>query len=236
MKKFLCILFAFAFFGESAFAQLAGENLRLGFYISPGISSFRTQNNDINTSGGPSFGFGLITDLAISDNYSIGSGINLNYLKGDVSIVGDDGVEREGNYRYGYVEIPVTAKLSTNEVATSFGDLRFFGQLGGFVGLPLLRTRYDFFVVDRPNIDPNDDQTEDNSKAGKLVNPINLGFTVAAGGEYAMTENAYLYGALWCNAGFVSVLKNKAFDDFNFDDKDNKVNSLLIGLRFGVMF
>ena len=234
MKKFLCILFALAFFGESAFAQIAGENLRLGFYISPGISSFRTQNNDINTSGGPSFGFGLIADIEISDNYSIGSGINLNYLKGDVSIIGGtdgtDGVTREGNYRYGYVEIPVTAKLSTNEVATSFGDLRFFGQLGGFLGLPLLRTRYDFFL------DGVLQDEKDNAKANKLVNPINIGLASAVGGEYAMTENTYIYLALWYNVGFISVLKNKAFDEYNFDNKDNKVNSSLIGLRLGAMF
>ena len=234
MKKFLCILFALAFFGESAFAQIAGENLRLGFYLSPGISSFRTQNNDINTSGGTSFGFGLIADIEISDNYSIGSGINLNYLKGDVSILGGtdgtDGITREGNYRYGYVEIPVTAKLSTNEVATSFGDLRFFGQLGGFLGLPLLRTRYDFFV------DGVLQDEKDNAKANKLVNPINIGLASAVGGEYAMTENTYIYLALWYNVGFISVLKNKAFDEYNFDNKDNKVNSSLIGLRLGAMF
>jgi len=231
MKKFLCIIFAFAFFGESAFAQIAGENLRLGFYVSPGISSFRTQNNDINTAGGPSFGFGIIADFEISDNYSIGSGINLNYLKGDVSIVDEiDGLNREGNYRYGYIEIPVTAKLSTNEVATSFGDLRFFGQLGGFLGLPLLRTRYDFFV------DGVLQEEKDNAKANKLVNPINIGLASAIGGEYAMTENTYVYVALWYNVGFISVLRNKAFDEFNYGDKDNKVNSSLIGLRLGAMF
>ncbi len=230
MKNFLCLLFAFALFGETTFAQLAGDNLRLGFYLSPGASSFRTQNSDISTSGGPSFGFGLIADYRIADNYAIGSGINCSYLKGDVTITGDGGVEREGNYRYGYVEVPVTIKLSTNEVATAIGDFIYFGQLGGFLGVPLLRTRYDFYE--------GDTQIEDNEKAANQVSPVNLGLTVAGGAEYAMTENTYLYAAIWFNRGFFSVLRNKAFnaDRFNYDDKDNKVNSSLLGLRIGAMF
>jgi len=229
MKKILCLLFAVAIFSGTAVGQLGGDNFRLGLYVSPGVSSFSTQNSDIGTSGGPSFGFGLTADLAISDNYAIGSGLNFTYLKGEVDITGQsDLISRRGDYRYGYVEVPVTIKLSTNEVATAIGDFIYFGQIGGFIGLPLLRTRYDFYEEST--------LIQDNEKAANQVSPINLGLTVAAGAEYAMTENTYLYAALWFNRGFFSVLRNKAFEQFDFSDKDNKVNSSLIGLRVGAMF
>lgn len=225
MKKILFLITAFVAFGLSANAQVFGDNFRLGLYLQPAASFYSTQNSDIETAGGGSFGFGLVADYALSDNYYIGSGVNFQYLRGDVSIL-DSTISAisTGEYRFGYLEIPVTLKLYTNEV----GYMKYFGQIGLNFGLPLLRTRYDFYQ--------GNELVFDNEKAADQVGVLNTALAVSAGAEYALTENASAFAAIWFNRGFTSVLRNKAFNNFNYSDKDNKVAGSYLGLRVGVLF
>ncbi len=229
MKKIMCLISAMFFLSSNINAQLIADDFRLGFYVAPGIDWFGTQNNDILTNGAGNFGFGLITDIYLADNFIIGSGINAQWFKGDVDIQITDtigvGAYRSGTYKLGYLEIPLTIKLMTNDV----GYLRYFGQLGGFLGFPLLKKRYDFTV--------NDVLTEDNEQLIKRVVGINLGISASIGAEYALTENTSGYAALWLNKGFTPALKNRVFeDDFFYNDSDNKVTTGVVSLRLGVIF
>ncbi len=248
MKKILCLIafIFFAFSGNTLNAQsLLGENMRLGLYVQPTSVWLGSQNNDIDPSGGLGFGFGLISDYHLpgNPNYIIGSGLNFQYVKGEVSMttIGSDStttaVTRTGTYRTGYVEIPVTIKLSTN--GDHINDFTFFGQLGVNLGLPLLRTRYDF--VD-PSYTPQDG-LPDNEKAGDLIQRFRVGLVLSAGAEWLMTDDgdAGLFASIYISPGLTSYLRNKAFDgndafDFNYDNKDNKVSMGYAGLRIGAMF
>lgn len=240
MKKILCLISALCFLGanfSNLNAQLIADDFRLGFYVAPGFDWMNAGNTEINTDGGGSVGFGLIADIYLAENFIIGSGINCQYASGDVTVDGlADTIiltnvgRRTGEYKLGYIDIPITIKLMTNDV----GYMRYFGQLGISTGFPLLRTRYTLTEDDGTIVEGK----KENEKMDGSAQFVNLSLAAAVGAEYALTENTSVYAALWLNNGFTSVLRNKAFNDYHplDDTSDNKVSLGTLSLRLGVIF
>ncbi|BDD01785.1 porin family protein [Persicobacter psychrovividus] len=147
----LCILFI-----QPTQAQTdvgAGGDIQLGLKFSPVFSYSRIDNSspdyDISRGGtGTKFAFGLVADLPFGANYYFSTG--LIYLPKGAKIdytnktTGESGTEK---YKTHYLQVPLTIKLRTNEIAESISG---YAQLGTAVDFKINDdTGGDKFIVEK---------------------------------------------------------------------------------------
>ncbi|PCH92067.1 MAG: hypothetical protein COB85_08525 [Bacteroidetes bacterium] len=174
------------------------------------------------------YGFGLMFDFRFGDNYSLTSGFNMVYGGGKISF--QDSVQFEHDkrtgdnidtvpggstitYKLGYIEIPITLLLKTNEI----GYITYFGQFG-LSSQIRIKAKGDAINVGAEQINNGDFKNE--------VLPVNFGLLIGGGIEYSLGGNTALIIGLLYNWGFMGILpKPKA-----------KVSMNSIALRVGVMF
>jgi hypothetical protein len=136
MKKSTLLLLA-VMFGSQLMAQ--SDKYKIGFKVSPNIGWVKPDTKFITNDGSSlRFGFGLITDIHFTDNYAIGTGLNIFQTGGKVSYyrqTNEKGFEQvslmERTYKLQYAEIPLTLKLRTNEI----GYITYWGQFGLGLGM-----------------------------------------------------------------------------------------------------
>lgn len=188
---------------------------KIGIKLSPTLSSNRINydGNDAAFSSdgvGGRFVFGPIYDHFITDNYSLSTG--LLYAPKRVGLeIRQGGVSRTESYRLQYLQVPVTLKLFTNELAL---DTRLFFQLGGLLDIKI------------------------NEKADVTGTPIvdrfqffDVGIHLGAGLEHRLGYNTILFGGFFYNRGLV----NAAAKVNGLGDK-LRINNDLLGLDLGVKF
>jgi len=227
MKKLLLIFGVFLFSIGNIIAQDVDFNrVRLGIFVMPAPSVVIAQNTAIETGGGIGFGGGIIADYAFSERYWLGTGIGITNLPASTTVVDLTNFTTTADYNIRYLEIPLTLKLLTGEIGTgSAGYFKYFGQAGVNLAVPL-SARYDRTSTDPLLI------LEENVKANKQIQKINLGLIISAGTEYNIADQTSLYAALWYNAGFTGVLKSVQ----GLNDSDDKVTLGYVGIKVGAMF
>jgi hypothetical protein len=98
--------------------QVEAQEFRLGLTASPVISWFNTNGNDVD-SDGPRLGFqyGLMVEPTLGGNerYALSTGLMINMVGGFLT-AGDDSLVYNSTLRVQYVELPLAAKLRTNEI------------------------------------------------------------------------------------------------------------------------
>ena len=117
----------------------SSQGFHLGLNIAPNVSFSDARELTHHPNGAlPHFGYGFIFDAMFTDNYAIGTGVNVFYAGGSVQyfeeFTGLDGavINRvELDQRLQYVEIPLTFKMRTKEV----GYTTYYGQFGIGLGL-----------------------------------------------------------------------------------------------------
>ncbi len=187
MRKIL-ILFLFVFLSISAFSQF-----KLGFQFSPTLSTNRVElkSDSVNLdSDGTALrlAFGPIIDVQLTDNYYFSSGILLCSKR-----AGFEGQDKAGNfpsvkedYNLQYVQIPLSLKLYTNEVAL---DKRIYFQFGG---------AFEFNVKEKANNDNN-----------MLIRDFRLfdGSILAGMGlEYQIGTSTLVFGGLTYHRGLINAV------------------------------
>lgn len=214
MKKFLLLIAIIVFVSGNAIAQ----DLRLGFAITPNVSWFKSDNNNVDTKSKIGFGYGLIADFAFADRYAFSTGLNIMHTGGKFETFVDNQQLASTKINMQYIEIPATLKLITNEM----GYFKFYGQLG-LTPAVAIRTRYSVDYTDSsiPSID--------NEKAKDVTKILNLGMTIGAGTQYAVSEDIDILAGLYFNNGFINALKKVEGDD-------SKTTLSYLGLKLGVMF
>lgn len=229
MKKLLLIIaVTFLSIGNVVAQDLDFDRVRLGIFIMPAPSLATAPNTDIETGGGFGFGGGIIADYAFSERYWLGTGIGITNLPISTTILNSDNYTTTADYNIRYLEIPITIKLLTGEIGTgSAGYFKYFGQAGLNLAVPI-SARYDLISTD-PAL-----AMQENEKAIKLVQKVNLGLIIAAGAEYNVADQTSLYGAFWVNSGFTGVIKS--VEGLDAGENDDKVNLGYIGIKFGAMF
>ena len=217
-----CVIFCTAlFFGSQSFSQ--DKKIGFGLQGSPQISWMKPDNEKMMKNDGVKlgFGYGLMFDFRFGQNYSFSTGINVLSTSGRLEYQDSleipfihDGIDdtlpaTTVTYKLGYLEIPLTLLLKTNEI----GYMTYFGQFG---------ISSQFNLKAKGDATFNNIADEDLSKEVKF---LNMGLIIGGGFQYSLGGNTALVLALIYNNGFTDILKD-----------EEKVALKSLSLKLGVMF
>jgi hypothetical protein len=230
MKKILLTVAALAL-APAAFAQV-----EIGLKVSPSIAYLRPDSPSGTSFSSEnakfSFGGGVFMDYFFGENYAFNTGLFLTGKGGTISYndqtISANGVATnvrvEQKIGMQYLELPLTIKLFTNEVAP---DTRVYFQVGGSLAVPVqVRINGEKYYTDPYN---NNNQT----KAGKHVLDIDANIIGGAGVEYQLGQSTKLLAGISYHHGLIDFdryfERNRGFSDVNIK---NSVFALDLGLKF----
>jgi hypothetical protein len=227
MKKILLTIAALAV-APAAFAQV-----EIGLKVSPSISYLRTSSPSATSFKGESskfsFGGGIFMDYFFGQNYAFNTGLFLTGKGGTISYVEPSTLPLAGDrvsqkIAVQYLELPLTIKLFTNEVAP---DTRVYFQVGGSLAVPV-QTRIN---GEKNYIDAFDGNNE--TSAGSHVFDIDANLIGAVGAEYQLGQSTKFLAGISYHHGLVDTdryfEKTRKFSDVSIK---NSVFSLDLGLKF----
>ncbi|MBT2557782.1 PorT family protein [Hymenobacter sp. ISL-91] len=221
-KALLALLFSAATLGA------ASAQVEIGLKVSPSLTSLRaaSPNGDElkNESAKFSLGGGLIVDYFFGQNYAFSTGLELVGKGGTVSFF--DGASRrryEQKLSLQYLQVPLTVKLFTNDVAE---DTKVYFQLGGALG-GVIGARVD---GDKFYTSP---VTGSRTKATKHVIIPDANLRLGAGIERQLGQTTrFLLGASY-HRGLLNI--DKYFEE-NAGIKDAELKNSEFALDFGIKF
>ncbi|WP_237151128.1 porin family protein [Pontibacter actiniarum] len=223
MKK-IALLMLFLCAGFTSMAQI-----EIGLQVSPTISGNRFVAEDRyhfeKESNNLRLGVGVIADYFFAQNYAFSTGliyrgkgaeISYNYTRENA----DGSVEQikdKDDLTIQYIELPLTLKLFTNEVAP--GTIVYF-QVGGS-----LNTKVAAQVDDKKVIN--------SEKVIKRFNIFEADVLLGGGAEFQMGQSTKLFAGLTYHRGLTDI------DDFyeeRLNDKNISLKNNGVSLDFGVKF
>jgi hypothetical protein len=227
MKKILLTVAALAL-APAAFAQV-----EIGLKVSPSISYLRTDSPSGTSFSSEnskfSFGGGIFMDYFFGENYAFNTGLFLTGKGGTISyyepIIGaSTRPQVSQKIAVQYLELPLTIKLFTNEVAP---DTRLYFQLGGSLAVPVqTRINGDKYYTDAYD---NNNQT----KAGQHVLDIDANLIGGFGAEYQLGQSTKLLAGVSYHHGLIDFdryfQRTRNFSDVNIK---NSIFALDLGLKF----
>jgi len=210
--------------------QSFAQDKKVGFGLSatPALTWMKPDAEKVIKNDGvkTGFGYGLMLDFRIGDNYSLSTGLNvigsksqLKYLEFEDKDVyyAHGGVEDtltppfSVTYSLSYIEIPVHLLLKTNEI----GYMTYFGQFGLATQIKTKAKGEATGVESWVDLEDVSDE----------IKVLNLGLSIGAGFEYSLGGNTKMIVALIYNNGFTDILKS-----------DQLVTAKSFGLKVGIMF
>ncbi|GAA3952920.1 outer membrane beta-barrel protein [Hymenobacter algoricola] len=229
-KPFLALLLL----GASAGA--ASAQVEIGLKISPSVTYLRADSpsalNFQNDKSKLSLGGGLVVDYFFGQNYAFSTGLLLVSKGGTVTYTdpalvvlnpNDPASVRSQKIGLQYLEVPLTVKLFTNDVAT---DTKVYFQLGGSIG-GLISGRIN---GDKRYTDVGNQKESESVKHFIIPDAAAL---VGAGVEYQLGQSTKVFGGLSYHRGLVNIEKyfdeERGFQDVSL--KNNEV-ALDLGLKF----
>ncbi|MBC7922551.1 MAG: PorT family protein [Ferruginibacter sp.] len=253
MKKIVSVIWcavgcqaAFAQVGDSTYSvspaptysslSLGGRPVQLGLRLAPGLSF-----NSVNGSGisdgisadgvGARLSGGLIADFFLSDHFAYSTGLwytvrRSSFREIPFSLVGSGQLTGKSNYSLRYLQIPVSTKLFTNEIAT---NTRLYFQLGTVVDVKLAEK------ASNSTNNGNAFYSLADYQNSKVYKPFDLGWLLGAGVDYRLGENTTVFGGLTFNRGLINTIRRSLKDGSgtNFNDSVKSINNLL-SLEVGI--
>ncbi|UOQ54581.1 porin family protein [Hymenobacter cellulosivorans] len=222
MKKLLLALLTLG-----ASAGTASAQVEIGLKLSPSITYLRTDSpsalNFRNDKSKLSLGGGLVVDYFFGQNYAFSSGLMLTGKGGTIRYY-DANTRNDETQKISlqYLEVPITVKLFTNDVAT---DTKLYFQLGGSAGALIAGRIND----GKRYIAPGAKESE---SIKHFIVP-DAAVIIGAGAEYQVGQSTKVFGGLSYHRGLVNI--DKYFDkDYGFQDVTLKNNefALDLGLKF----
>ncbi len=206
---------------------------RFGLKASPNLSWFRTETSYYSNDGiNLGFSYGLIVDYKLTDNYAIGTGVNILRTGGKLNyriIYNYEGqqidTDKRREHYLRYLEIPLTMKLSTSEM----GFITYYGQFGLGLGANL-RARAD----DRVYLSEGSTLRTTDVDISDEIRCLRAGLIIGAGLEYNMGGRTSLLGGITFNNGFSNVLKKD--NPFNPQAPDPSAMNNYVEITLGIMF
>jgi hypothetical protein len=129
-------------------------------------------------------------------------------------------------YNLQYLQVPVSLKLFTNEIAP---DARLYFQAGGTL---------DIKLAEKPQQKSNNAlYARAESQGTHVYKPLDVGLLIGIGAEFRLSEDNSIFGGVTYNRGLINAVSGGLKDDFgnSFTDNFKSLNSLLsleIGLKF----
>lgn len=221
MKKTV-LAFLLFIVSSTAFAQW-----EIGIKLNPSIATNRVvAPRDFGFKGlnaKTHFGGGIIADYFFRENYALSTGLIYNTRGAGVSYNtpnGTSGQRSSDEFAIQYLEIPVSLKLYTNEIAP---DLKLYFQAGGSLD-PRITAK-----VNNEKLSSND------TKYTRHFNIMDISVLLGTGVEMQLGESTKLFGGVSYHRGLIDIdnfYEDKGqFDNNNIAIKNNYV-ALDIGLKF----
>jgi hypothetical protein len=220
------------FLSVTGFAQV-----KLGLRLAPGLAVNSVIGDDRFDAAEPNgasvrFSAGPIADFFFADNYAISTGLWYTVKRASFRVpngsLTEDPVGALGNqtiYNLQTIQVPLTVKLYTNEVAP---DIRVYFQLGGTFDAKLAEKAKE----ENNNILATLSEAQDERAAYK---PIDVGLYLGAGAEMILGENTALFGGLNYNRGLVNALGRLDYAGSKINN-DLKIRNQLVSLEVGIKF
>lgn len=205
MKKIL-------FFSLILFSTAATAQVQLGLKLAPVIVSNRVTNDSLtakNDGSSVKMSIGLIADKPLSDNYMLSSG--LVYVPKRAAFR-DPNLGLNEEYNVQYLQIPLTVKLFTNEIAP---DIKVYFQVGGALEIK---------VFDEP-LDPSYTLID-------KFNPIEIPVILASGVEYRAGLSTTIFAAFSYQRGLTNVVNEVSVPTAD----DLAIRSTVVSIDLGVKF
>lgn len=248
-KKTIFLLFSLLA-GQLLQAQEAGTNrkLQFGFRVSPNLTWTKIKSGQIENKGsGLGFSYGITADYNFNTNYYLNIEALVTSMRNKIGIKdsvyqGSNGVGSyytnvEQDYKFQYLQIPVSLKMKTNFI----NGMRYFFQAGIAPSIlifrnvrvsanPTLPDQEEWFSPNASDTDKGDFQVDPNNTGSKaFTNNIGLfrvPLVLGAGIEYKLSGNtAFTAGLRWDN-GFTDIFRDKNVVGINN----------YLGLSLGVLF
>lgn len=241
MKKIITLFFVLAISLNIAQAQLV-DNFRFGFHLSPALTwlSSDAPEGEVDSNGSNlAFKMGMMGDyyLDSEERFALSSGINITFNQGgalkynnlggsgnlfpdsELSTASLDSLANGTSVRYKlqYLEIPVSLKMRTGDIAGG-GYMRFFAEV------PLFTLGINTRAV--ADIDATGGEGQ---KVNGDINLLNIFWGLGGGVEYTVGQNTTLIGGIFYQNGMFDVTQDNSADD-------NKASLHSLTLRLGVMF
>lgn len=236
-----------------AFGQEVAEDnrtFRIGLKASPNLSWLK--EDKIETEQGKmglGLNYGLETDILISNNLWVSTGMNINTFGGGYNANLSDTTSRiylftetdtmqmvSRRYTFSTVTLPLTVKMKTKEV----GYITYWGQFGLNVSYAYkARATKNRVLIN--NLEGELDDREEEMDIIDDSNPIRLDLNIGLGGEYSLVGNtSLLFGLNWENGILRSLKKNSEVllleEDGNLSSLPQQVKSNSIVLSVGILF
>lgn len=231
MKKLLLALFTLAATIGSASAQV-----EIGLKVSPSITSLRAESTSANAFGsdGSQFGFGggLVVDYFFGENYAFSTGLLLTSKGGTITykdkavvggVVGVMDINAMQKMNIQYLELPVTVKLFTNEIAPA---TRLYFQVGGSLNVPIgTRIGGEKFY--------KDPATGAENKASDYVYFVDADALAALGAEYQLGKSTKIFAGISYHRGLVDI---DHYFERKREFKDVTIKNSSVALDLGIKF
>lgn len=221
MKK-ISLLFLFSILAFASFSQVT-----LGLRVSPALSINRVKDLNSadgidfsNNGSGVRFAFGPTVDFKFGDNYAFSTGAWYLSSRAGLSASFTGGTYKEV-VSLQSMQIPITFKAYTNEIAT---NMKLYFQLGGLA-------TFNFYEKFK-EASPSTPSSYDNK-----YNIFDISLYMGAGVSYKIGESNTLFGGLYYNRGLVNMLDGSTLPNSQTKWKEvAKYNNDLVGLEVGVTF
>ncbi|MDO6392441.1 porin family protein [Pontibacter sp. BT731] len=222
--KKLAFLLLFLGFSSTAMAQM-----EIGIQFSPTISGNRfiaeDRHNFEKSNSALRLGVGVVGDYFFSNNYAFSSGLMYRSKGSKISytymVESGDGVvtpaKETDELTVQYLEIPLTLKLFTNEVAP---DIVLYFQVGGALG-----TKVSGQIDQKKVIN--------GEKTAKRFNVFETSAVLGTGAEMQLGQSTKLFGGVTYLRGLSNIdnYYKKQLNDKNLAIKNNGV-SIDVGIKF----
>lgn len=215
MRK-LTLLSLFLLLGFGAMAQI-----EIGLQVSPTIAGNRFISDSKygfeRTNSNMHIGVGVIADYFFAHNYAFSSGLLFRGKGGEFRYNTEDGSPASEDIDLQYLEIPVSLKLFTNEVAPA---INLYFQVGGS-----LNTMVGAKV--------NGQKVHEGVKATKRINTFEADALLGTGAELLLGQSTKVLAGISYHHGLSDIdnYYGKRFSDKNIAIKNN-----YFSIDFGVKF
>jgi hypothetical protein len=238
MYKYLLVFLFLGFFGSSQ-AQMSDSTYRVGLHFTPSIAWVMPETRLLNQErAGFGYGYGLLMERKIGNNYFLATGLSVNQLQYGSSLDTNNILQKNGflagvnnmqyEYRAQYFELPLSIKMRTNQR----GAIRIYGQFGISTGV-LFQARAR--ITNNPSeFDPEEyfavnkvvDYKDELLTTDDRVTALRAGILIGAGIEYLLSGETHAVLGVRLDSPFT--------DNFRGNELKGRVPSL--GLQLGIFF
>lgn len=267
MKKISISILALIFANGVFSQEVETKSFRFGLKVAPSVNWMKPDNAKLFANGGSSVGFnwGLVTEFALSDLFSVSTGLELNYESGKINFTESafygitpsyDFLETKKNESSGeyysdgfqlandasvelkkrkYANTYVTLPVAIKMKTKEIGYMTYFGEFGLNLAF---RTKTK--VTDEGTISTLNSTQFDLSDMNydKDMQPIRTQLQVGFGTEYKIAGSTAIFGAVHYNLGFTNSVKkeSKYLLDKNNQVLNQNFSAHGIRLTIGVLF